>query len=509
MLPNRDFLSVGVGLLFAFIVVNFADVIHSRHWSTQIPDRTHRAAELEGIPYNTFTELVDDVLNHGNASVMLPSNLVLMYQAAMSNGSLGELGLVDVAHPFAERPINLTLDRLHVTSVDSFWQAALNASKDVIEQVQALVDLTGVTTLPSLAEWATLADKRQLHGMYQGYFEADTVRRTPPIPTSFVETPGTPEELLALCHNDDIVVSTDTLLDATMEAIYDGLLRLERELQQLRRHGADVSRNSGEHAASGKGDEPWRAKPPLPADLPPDLQHSGAISTEPYLKKAAQLMASRSCGEGWLLQPKIMDMPDLEYRVYLIGGAAATGTPEDTVVVYTPAILDEGIYMASLTLPPGYFWSDVIEPPDGGVEPSKVKVGGLDMVDKLNQRRSPWPCPELYQIFVDAALSGARAMAAHHNGSLTTVARMFARVDVALGTHWDESGENMFVEPLINEMDWFNSASQMIAHWETDDSLDGQKSSWGHRLAQPLLREIVRRFDETRDPTCQSGLTID
>ena len=46
-----------------------------------------------------------------------------------SNGSLGELGLVDVAHPFAERPINLTLDRLHVTSVDSFWQAALNASK--------------------------------------------------------------------------------------------------------------------------------------------------------------------------------------------------------------------------------------------------------------------------------------------------------------------------------------------------------------------------------------------
>ena len=53
------------------------------HALPQIPDRTHRAAELEGIPYNTFTELVNDVLNHGNASVMLPSNLVLMYQAAM------------------------------------------------------------------------------------------------------------------------------------------------------------------------------------------------------------------------------------------------------------------------------------------------------------------------------------------------------------------------------------------------------------------------------------------
>jgi hypothetical protein len=49
----------------------------------QIPDRTHRAAELEGIPYSTFTELVDDVLTHGNETIMLPSNLVLMYQAAM------------------------------------------------------------------------------------------------------------------------------------------------------------------------------------------------------------------------------------------------------------------------------------------------------------------------------------------------------------------------------------------------------------------------------------------
>jgi hypothetical protein len=51
------------------------------------------------------------------------------------------------------------------------------------------------------------------------------------------------------------------------------------------------------------------------------------------------------------------------HRVYLIGGAAATGTPKDTVVVYTPAVLDEGIYMANLTLPPGYFWSDVIATP--------------------------------------------------------------------------------------------------------------------------------------------------
>lgn len=51
--------------------------------------------------------------------------------------------------------------------------------------------------------------------------------------------------------------------------------------------------------------------------------------------------------------------------MYLIGGATAKGTPEDTEVVYTPAVLDNGIYMANLTIPPGYFWSDVIEPPGG------------------------------------------------------------------------------------------------------------------------------------------------
>ena len=53
----------------------------------------------------------------------------------------------------------------------------------------------------------------------------------------------------------------------------------------------------------------------------------------------------------------------MRHRVYLIGGAAAEGTPADAVVVYTPSVLQEGIYMANLTLPHGTFWSDVIEPP--------------------------------------------------------------------------------------------------------------------------------------------------
>ncbi len=63
MLPNRDFLSVGVGLLFAFIVVNFADVIHSRHWSTQVTGEPHDLISStddpnERLPSLQFSETV-------------------------------------------------------------------------------------------------------------------------------------------------------------------------------------------------------------------------------------------------------------------------------------------------------------------------------------------------------------------------------------------------------------------------------------------------------------------
>ena len=35
-------------------------------------------------------------------------------------------------------------------------------------------------------------------------------------------------------------------------------------------------------------------------------------------QEAAELVASRSCGEGWLLQPKIADMPEMEYRCAML-----------------------------------------------------------------------------------------------------------------------------------------------------------------------------------------------
>ena len=41
--------------------------------------------------------------------------------------------------------------------------------------------------------------------------------------------------------------------------------------------------------------------------------------------------------------------------------------------------------------------------------------------DKLNQDRQPWPNAVLHQQVVDAALSGAKAMAAHQDGLLSAV----------------------------------------------------------------------------------------
>ena len=42
--------------------------------------------------------------------------------------------------------------------------------------------------------------------------------------------------------------------------------------------------------------------------------HAGAVTTPMYLRKAAEAVAKESCGESWLLQPKIHDMELLEYR---------------------------------------------------------------------------------------------------------------------------------------------------------------------------------------------------
>ena len=73
---------------------------------------------------------------------------------------------------------------------------------------------------------------------------------------------------------------------------------------------------------------------------------------------------------------------------------------------------------------------------------------------------------------------------------------MFVRVDVVLAVHWSDDGEEMFAQPMINEMDWFNSAAQMIPHWPSNASEVAIQSSWGARLAKTFLREAVAALDK-------------
>ena len=76
---------------------------------------------------------------------------------------------------------------------------------------------------------------------------------------------------------------------------------------------------------------------------------------------------------------------------------------------------------------------------------------------------------------------------------------MFVRVDVVLAVHWREDGEEMYVQPMINEMDWFNSAAQMIPHWPSNASKAAVEAAWGTQLARTLLREVYSATDSSTD----------
>jgi hypothetical protein len=65
------------------------------------------------------------------------------------------------------------------------------------------------------------------------------------------------------------------------------------------------------------------------------------------------------------------------------------------------------------------------------------------------------------------------------------VANMYARMDVVLGVYWED--DRMFVQPLINEMDWFNSAGVMMRYWPVCAGFDLAYSS----LPCQLLRQQI------------------
>ena len=77
-----------------------------------------------------------------------------------------------------------------------------------------------------------------------------------------------------------------------------------------------------------------------------------------------------------------------------------------------------------------------------------------------------WNVPEVYSIILKAAYDGAQAMMDSPKGHLMRmVSNVMVRVDVVLGAQWDPTGQ-IFLWPMINEMDWFNSAGMMTSFWK-------------------------------------------
>ncbi len=83
------------------------------------------------------------------------------------------------------------------------------------------------------------------------------------------------------------------------------------------------------------------------------------------------------------------------------------------------------------------------------------------------------------------------------NYILMQVRHMYARMDVVLGVYWGEDGR-MYVQMLINEMDWFNSAGVMMRYWPVDFSEEAAAAANGPKLVPMFLRELARAFDASR-----------
>lgn len=77
-----------------------------------------------------------------------------------------------------------------------------------------------------------------------------------------------------------------------------------------------------------------------------------------------------------------------------------------------------------------------------------------------------WAAPEVYSMILKAAHDGAQAMIDSPQGHLMRmVSDVMVRVDVVLGAQWDPTGQ-VLLWPMINEMDWFNSAGMLSSFWK-------------------------------------------
>ena len=90
---------------------------------------------------------------------------------------------------------------------------------------------------------------------------------------------------------------------------------------------------------------------------------------------------------------------------------------------------------------------------------------------------------------------------------MKSVENVFIRVDIVLAAHWVDNDE-VLLYPMINEMDWLNSAGMLATFWKEqtaayDDRdadrndmnevyFDMLKKSPGYKIAKALYAEVRR-----------------
>lgn len=115
-----------------------------------------------------------------------------------------------------------------------------------------------------------------------------------------------------------------------------------------------------------------------------------------------------------------------------------------------------------------------------------------------------WSSPEVYEVILKAAQDGAEAITSSADGHvMRTVDNVMVRVDVVLGAVWDKEGQ-ISLWPMVNEMDWFNSAGMLTTFWKDtvpsdngegmadDEAVSALQQSKGFKIAQGLLSEVLQ-----------------
>lgn len=142
-----------------------------------------------------------------------------------------------------------------------------------------------------------------------------------------------------------------------------------------------------------------------------------------------------------------------------------------------------------------------------GTFEASVANAGATPDDVINTSYRPyelWSSPSVFQMILKAAHDGAQAMLSSPQGHLLrVVSNVMVRVDVVLGASWNSRGE-ISLWPMVNEMDWFNSAGMLTSFWMEDAHMsnvsagtDGKTGvaalthSPGFKVAKALFQEIL------------------